>query len=113
MSCALTNLSSASYTQLKTLARTPLSDRIAMLLIRLRDLAAREGRDLREIALTHGDVASLVATDRVSATRALHRLESDGLIELGYRSIGLTGLLEARADLKADTVTEFHVPCAG
>lgn len=108
--CALTNMMSASYTQLKTITRTPLSDRIAMLLMRVRQLAARDGSQVDEVPLTHGDIASLVAADRVSTTRALRKLEADGLVACGYRSVRFAGLLTARDDLAAEVDTEFHVP---
>lgn len=106
----LTNLSAASYTQLKMVSRTPLADRIAMLFIRLRDIAASEGRPLDEVNLTHGEIATLTASDRVSSTRVLHKMEEEGLIELGYRSIRLNPALEEHSDLVSEMRTEFHIP---
>lgn len=85
ISCALTNLSSASYAQAKTVAQPLLANRIAMVLLHLRELTSREGRELDEVQLTHEELACLIACDRASTTRALHKMEQDGVIELGYR----------------------------
>lgn len=110
LSCALTNISSASFTLHKIALRTPLSDRIAMLLLSLRDLALREGFELQSAALTHEDLAALVGADRASITRALHKLEKEGCVELGYRSLALKPSLLDRPDLVCDAQTEFHRP---
>lgn len=110
MSAALTNISSASYAQAKVVSKPLLSDRLAMVLIRLRDLAAREQRDLREVHLTHGELAALVSSDRASVTRALHKMEQLGLVEVGYRSIALLPKLAELADLYGDACAQFHLP---
>lgn len=110
LSCALTNLSAAAYAQLKIASKPLLYDRVVALLLRLRELGVREGRGLEPFSLTHDDVATLVGSDRVSTTRALHKLEEDGLIELGYKSLTPTEALESRAALEPDAHTEFHVP---
>lgn len=110
LSCALTNLSAATFTQLKIVSRTPLQDRIGMFLLYLRALAAREGRVLEEVNLTHGDIAALTLSDRISVTRTLHRMEEAGLVAPGYRSVRLLEGLLARDDLKRDVQTAFHIP---
>lgn len=56
-----------------------------MVLLHLRELTSREGRELDEVQLTHEELACLIACDRASTTRALHKMEQDGVIELGYR----------------------------
>ncbi len=111
MSSALTNLSSAAYAQEKLVSRPLLSERIALLIIRLRHLAAREGRDLDEIRLTHEELAALVASDRTSVSRALQRMAQDGLVELGYRRIKPTAgfdSLEGLDALRGDACAQFH-----
>lgn len=112
ISVALTNISSASYSQAKAMSKPLLADRLAMVLIRLRDLAARERRDLREVHITHGELAALVASDRASVTRALHKMEQDGLVEAGYRSIVLKPDLDELKSLHGDACAQFHLPPA-
>ena len=110
ISCALTSLSSASYVQAKTVAQPLLANRIAMVLLQLRKLAAREGRELGEMQLTHEELACLIACDRASTTRALHKMEQDGLIELGYRCIRILPALAGLDALQADSCAQFHMP---
>ena len=61
---------SASYAQAKTVAQPLLANRIAMVLLHLRELTSREGRELDEVQLTHEELACLIACDRASTTRA-------------------------------------------
>lgn len=110
ISCSLINLTSAAYTQVKTLSRSLAGDRIAMLLLRLRELAARENRTLETIDITHGNIASLVSSDRVSITRALHKMEEAGFVELGYRSVKLTDAIGDLDEFVADAQTTLHNP---
>lgn len=111
LSCALTNMSAAAFTQHKITLRTPLADRILMFLLYLRELAAREGRILPSVPLTHGDLATLIAAERTATTRALNRLAEEGYVRLGYREIGLEPRLLERTDLIAEAVTRFHRVC--
>ena len=63
----------------------------------------REGRELDEVQLTHEELGCLIACDRASTTRALHKMEQEGLIELGYRCIRLLPALDTLENLQADT----------
>lgn len=113
VSRTLINLSSASYAQIKMLSKPLASDRITMLLARLKELSSQEGRDLTQVRLTHSDIAALISSDRVSVTRALHKMEESGLVELGYRSLQITETLDAQEELVDDSHGEFHRPVAG
>jgi len=113
LACSLINLSAASHTQSRIVSNPRLYDRIVLLLIRLRELAARDGRSLDSIALTHGAVASLVAADRVATTRVLHKLEQDGLVELGYRSLKICDAVDELAATIPGAHTEFHTAFCG
>lgn len=110
LSGVLTNVSAAAFTQARITARPLVGERVVMLLLAVSDLYAREGRVLEELQLTHGELATLVASDRVSITRALHRLEEDGLVELGYRSIRILPALLGLEDLARESRTMFHNP---
>ena len=110
LSRALTNVSSASYARIKMLSKPLATDRIVMLFARLKELSAQEGRDLSHVKLTHGDIATLISSDRVSVTRALHKMEEKGLVELGYRSLQLNEMLDAKEELVDDSHGEFHRP---
>lgn len=110
ISCTLTNLSSASYAQAKTVAQPLLANRIAMVLLHLRELTSREGRELDEVQLTHEELGCLIACDRASTTRALHKMEQEGLIELGYRCIRLLPALDTLESLQANAQAKFHMP---
>ena len=74
------------FAQVEMLSKTRITDRIAILLARLDQLVAREGRGMDELRLSHADIAGLIAADRVSVTRALRKMEEDGQVSLGYRS---------------------------
>lgn len=41
------------------------------------------------LIISHADLALLINTDRPSVTRALHRLEKEGFIELGYQHLSI------------------------
>lgn len=108
LSSVLTNVSAAAFTQARITARPLVGERVVMLLLSMADLYAREGRKLEELHLTHGELAALVASDRVSITRALHKLEADGLVELGYRSIRALPALFDLTSLTEKAATTFH-----
>lgn len=93
LACALTNQAAASFAQSSVTTFPVLCDRVLALLLRLRDLANANGTCERSFALTHEDIALLVASDRVSATRVLHRLRDEGYVELGYKLVSLTDKL--------------------
>lgn len=110
VSRTLINLSSASYAQIKMLSKPLASERITMVLARLKELSGQEGRDLTQVRLTHSDIAALISSDRVSVTRALHKMEEDGLVELGYRSLQVAEAIDGREDLVEDARGLFHRP---
>lgn len=55
-------------------------------------------------------MARLVACDRASTTRALHKMEQDDVIELGYRCIRILPALNNLDALAADACAQFHMP---
>ena len=83
------------FAQVEMLSKTRVTDRIAILLARLNELLAREGRSMDELRLSHADIAGLIAADRVSVTRALRKMEEDGQVQLGYRSVAPKGVPSA------------------
>jgi|GEM_PF-1053141 len=110
LSCTLMNLMVAAYSQSRVMANMRLYDRIVAMLVRLKELCLRDGEGLRPISLTHGDVAALVASDRASVTRALHKIEQEGLVELGYRSLTPTPAIDQVAPRFAAVQTALHIP---
>lgn len=86
---ALTNQASSAFTQAKVVSRNTIYERVLALLLYIHDLTARGDTRRSSLSLTHEEVATLVLSDRVSVTRALHKMRNDGLIELGYKSITL------------------------
>ena len=110
MATTLINVSTASYIQTKILTRPLIYDRLVMFFLHLRELYARGGSELGEINLTHGEIATLVSSDRVSTARALHKMEDDGLIELGYKTVRFKEGLDEMDGLRAEVHQFFHVP---
>ena len=113
VSCALTNISAATYTRVRTLAQPLIHERLLFLFLTMDELLARERRPFDCIGLTHDELAPLVGSDRASVTRSLHRLEDEGIIKLGYRRIDLLDGWRARAQAVAIPATRFHQPNAG
>lgn len=89
LSCALLNQSTSAFTLSKIIAKRALYDRILALLLYLRDLTGRTGKEMSTFGITHEEIAMLVHSDRVSTTRVLHKMRDDGLIDIGYKSITL------------------------
>ena len=110
LSCTLMNLMVAAYSQSRVMGHMRLYDRVVSMLVRLKELCLRDGEGLRPISLTHGDVAGLVASDRASVTRTLHKIEAEGLVELGYRSLTPTAALDGVAPRYSAVQTALHVP---
>lgn len=107
--CSLLNLSSASFCLTKILLESLLYDRVAQLLVYLHYLLVQGGENNDVLCLGHAAIAEILGIDRASTTRTLHKLENDGLIELGYRSIRL--LEPIHHGPYADTVRPvFHIP---
>lgn len=89
LACAHASESSSAFTQTKILFRKSLQERIIALLLHLRELVQRSGRDLSVLKITHDEIALLVLSDRVSTTRVLHKMRDEGIIDLGYKSISI------------------------
>ena len=87
ISCALTNQFAAACTLAKIVSYPSPRDRIISLLMLLKDMSGRGEKSDDTLRITHEEIARLVAFDRVSTTRALHKLRDEGAIELGYKSI--------------------------
>ena len=110
LGCAYLNSAEALFLQVKMMAKVKTGDRIALLLARIDELLGREGRRLGELTLSHEDIAALVGSDRVSTTRALHRMEQEGLVELGYRSVRPTGAFRDHPLPELAALDGFRVP---
>jgi CRP/FNR family transcriptional regulator, cAMP and macrophage regulator len=68
----------------------------------LASLLLREADDDETVTLTHGRLAEMLGAPRTSVQRVLKSLEAAGLLELGYRRIGLidpAGLLSLIEDI--------------
>lgn len=109
ISCLLVNSTSAMFAQVEMLSKTRITDRISILLTRLNELVAREGRSMDELRLSHADIAGLIAADRVSVTRALRKMEEDNQVQLGYRSVALKDSPPI-GDLRFDYCRNFYSP---
>lgn len=87
--CVFVSQAASTFTQSKILSRRSLFDRILSLLLYLQDMTARRGVLQGTVEITHEEIATLVASDRVSTTRVLHKMAGEGLITIGYKSITL------------------------
>lgn len=106
---ALLNQSRAMFSQVKVIARQSLRDRIILQLLTIHDVVSRAGKDVRTFKITHEELAHLVGSDRVSATRVLNALRDEGLIDLGYVSITINkGLLEME-EVNTEAQASFYV----
>lgn len=112
LGCAYLNSAGALFFQTRMMAKVKTGERIALLLARVDELLGREGRRLEGLTLSHGDIAALVGSDRVSTTRGLHRMEQDGLVELGYRSVRPTDAFRERTHLELAALEDFCTPSA-
>lgn len=103
----LTNQSAAAFVQSRIMSKSVLWDRVATMLLCLHGLVSRERcADDDGLGITHGDVAFLVGSDRVSVTRVLHRMRDEGLIDMGYkRIVPKEGLLQ-----REDLMREADIP---
>lgn len=109
-SAAFMNTSCAMYFQSRVMAQLKTVDRIQMLLGRIARLARRSAAKFDTVALGQADIALLAGTDRMSAGRALHQLEEQGLVRLGYRSIELLGPFFAVAHPELEALDAFRSP---
>ena len=106
---ALLNLSGASYALSRVLSQPLLYDRVSMMLVYLHELAVRGGAMDGTLNLGHAAVANLLGADRVVVTRTLHKMEENGLVKLGYRSIELQPALFEAFPPKL-VCAMFHIP---
>lgn len=112
LSCLLVNTTSAMYAQVEMLSKSRVVDRITILLTRINELLAREGRSMDELHLTHADIAGLIAADRVSVTRALCKMKEDNRVLSSRRSIVLTDMPSIE-DSQYDYCRNFYSPEEG
>lgn len=110
LSCVLTNQFCSATAMMKVVSHQSLQDRLIALLLFFKEMANRSGNDVWTFHVTHEELSHLVASDRVSTTRALHRIRDLGLIQIGYKSITLLPAIEEREDLVSDALTEFYIP---
>lgn len=108
ISCAVTNWTAASFELLKLYSRMRKNERVALLLKCLREQSGRLGDPLSTIKLSHDEIAFLLRSDRASVTRALHALEDEGLVTLGYKTITLCDDFDQRLREYADSDLTYH-----
>lgn len=108
VSYSITNWTAASFELLKLYSRGQKSERVAMLLKYLREQSGRAGEPISIVKLSHDEIAFLLRSDRASVTRALHRLEEDGLVRLGYKSIAYADDFDRRIEEYADFGLSYH-----
>lgn len=103
----LTNQVASILAQVKMTSKQSYRDRVLFLLLRLYDLSRNE-RDAECLRITHGEIATLIGADRITATRALHKARDEGYVELGYATVTLTEKLLCRHDLLKDAHSVFY-----
>lgn len=79
------------------------ADKIHMFLGRIAQLARRSDEGFCKIALGQANLALLAGSDRMSAGRALHKMEQEGFIQLRYRCIRLLPALDNLENPQANT----------
>ena len=102
LSKSFVNMSAAALNQCAITSKSSLRDRIALLLAILQDLAGKSGTHIDVLHITHDEIAQHVISDRGSVTRMLKRMEQDGDVELGYRSIKINESMHPGAEEAAD-----------
>lgn len=110
LSYSLTNQTTASLILSKINTLPLIRDRILALLIQLRSMSDSESESEPSFSLTHDDISVLVAADRTSTTRTLHKLRDDGLVELGYKSITLKSSINEQGvalPVSIETLVQF------
>lgn len=70
-------------------------DRVVRMLMVLCNTGLETDEEGYFIPITHEDLAFLIHTDRISITRALKKLETEGFVELDYKHIHIRQLLFA------------------
>lgn len=102
LSKAFVNMSAAALNQSAIISKPLLHDRIALLLAVLRYLAELDGTHVEVLHITHDEIARHVMSDRGSVTRLLNKMEQDGIVELGYRSVRIHDSMEPGAKEAAE-----------
>lgn len=92
-------------------SRPLVGQRLALLLCALHSLVRRSGQEPGALRVTHDELAALTLSDRASVTRALHQLQNDGLVTLGYRAVTVSeSLLAQNATWVEETCNRFTIP---
>lgn len=107
LSRSLVDMSTAALVQSMVVSKPLLHDRTTLLIAVLHELAARGGSSVEALHITHDEIARIVASDRASVTRLLNKLEQQGVVELGYRSITLKDKDAAFAEEAAEVCSMF------
>ena len=107
LSNVMTSQVTAMLSQVKMTSRQSYVERALFLLLRLYCLSD-DIKKTRTIKITHSEIATLIGSDRVTATRALHKARDDEYIELGYTTVKLTDKLLSRSDIIKDVSAEFY-----
>lgn len=108
MSCALTNWCAASFELLKLYSYGKKNVRLALFLKYLQEQSDRCGGPVSTFRLSHDELAYLIRSDRASVTRALHSLEHEGLVSLGYKTICLCENFGERVAAYGDLKLTYH-----
>ncbi len=91
------------FFQARVVAQMKAADRIRVLLGRIAQLAKRSDERFCKIALSQANLTFLADSVHMSARRALHKMEPEGLIEPGYLCIKLLPTLDNPENPQANT----------
>lgn len=94
-------------TQSRIISYKSLYDRVLLLFMSLKDLVERTGQDATRFGITHEEISKLVASERVSVTRVLHKMQDESLIELGYKTVTINFDAIQRAEPHGHPHTSF------
>lgn len=89
LGCSFVSQSISSFTQTKIVSKKSLYERILTFLLYIQDMTGREEAEHTVLKITHEEIAMLIASDRASVTRVLHKMCGDGILSMGYKSITL------------------------
>ena len=110
MASTFMNASCSMYYQSRIMAKTKATDRVLMLLGRIAQLGQRSDPGFSKIPLGQAGLAVLAGSERMCVGRALHHLEEEGLIRLGYRSIELLDAFFTSQHPELESLAGFKVP---
>lgn len=102
LSKSFVNMSAAALNQSAIVSKPLLHDRVALLLAVLQHLAALGGASTDVLHLTHDEIAQHVLSERGSVTRLLRKMEEEGSVELGYRTIKIHPCMQPGAKEAAE-----------